>query len=128
MVAKKCSPGDGKKDAKKYQPKLPKSERNISCRKRQKIIRQGDKSHWQTILMAAAPQSRWQMAIYLQKIKGACRRNQIKRKIRAAYQTAKPRFQRPYAMVFTVIGDPGPVDVHALRQHLIKTYQQEATD
>ncbi len=122
MVEKKCWPDAAAAAVKKFRSDLPKPERSISIRQRRDIIQRGRRSRYQTILMAAQPQSRWRMGIYLQQIKGAFRRNQIKRKIREAYRTAKPFFMHPYAMVFTVIGDPGPVSVHDFRAHLIKTY------
>ncbi|MCK4295851.1 MAG: ribonuclease P protein component [Candidatus Marinimicrobia bacterium] len=123
MAAERYSPEDEQKEEKCFQLKLRKSERLVDWKKHFLAISRIKPVKYDSILISAFPQDKWELSIVIKKdVKGAYKRNRIKRIIREVYRTTKPFFSKPMAVLFTVKSNPKNLSYHELQAVIIENF------
>jgi len=103
MAEKTFSPAGAPRAEKDSQFKLLKKEIILDWDRRSEIISRKNSVKYGSILISATTQKNWEYSIALtRKVKGAVKRNRIKRIIREVYRQSKINFTYPMAVIFTV--------------------------
>jgi len=129
MAAEAYSPAGAPKAEKDYRSDLRKSEILTDWNKRAEIIATQQTVRYGPVFISARLQNSWQISLSLtRKVKGAVRRNRIKRIIREVYRQSKALIGQPHAIIFTVTANFDKIDFHKLQHILLKNYGLENDD
>ncbi len=123
MAVERFLQDEGRKAEKSFRLKLPRCERNANWKKHFSSVSRNDPLRYKSILISTLPQDKWELSIVLKKfVKGACKRNRMKRIIREVYRTTKPFLYQPMSMLFTVNSNPKKLPYSELQSVIIENF------
>ncbi|PIS30845.1 MAG: hypothetical protein COT43_00805 [Candidatus Marinimicrobia bacterium CG08_land_8_20_14_0_20_45_22] len=120
MAEEKRSPEDAQKEEKSFRLNLPREQRFLDWNIRQRLINTHKAVRFDSILISVVPFETWKLSVSIRRnIKGSVRRNRIKRIIREAFRNSRGHFDKPVAMIFTVLSEPNKLVYANLYQAII---------